>query len=103
MLRTTWIGDIIVKFPCIFPDDQGILGPETGSHQPASSAIESLSLAILRPNYRKARHSGLICKYVVAEKITFGGSVAKFWRERVGTIFCYPGSFKPMSRTVAQA
>jgi hypothetical protein len=34
---------------------------------------------------------------------TIVGSVAKFSRERVGAIFCHPGSFKPMSRTVAQA
>ena len=35
-----------------------------------TSATESLSLAILRQNHRKARHSGLICEYVVAEEIT---------------------------------
>jgi hypothetical protein len=34
------------------------------------SATESLSLAIPRSNHRKARHSGVICKYVVAERIT---------------------------------
>jgi len=44
---------------------------ENGSQQTGSSATESLSLAIPRSNHRKARHGGLICKYVVAEKITF--------------------------------
>jgi hypothetical protein len=35
------------------------------------SANESLSLATPRSDHRKARHSGLICKYVVAEKTAF--------------------------------
>jgi hypothetical protein len=34
-------------------------------------ATESLSLATLHSNQRKARPSGVICNYVVAEKATF--------------------------------
>lgn len=41
----------------------------TESSNSLRSAIGSLSLAIARSNYRKARRSGLICKCVVAEKI----------------------------------
>src|ERR1035437_1712716 len=44
---------------------------DTGGSNPPRSATQSLSLAIPRPNHRKARHSGVICKCVVAEKTTF--------------------------------
>ncbi len=40
------------------------------SSNPVLSASQSLSLAIARPNYRKARAGALICKHVVAEKAT---------------------------------
>ena len=43
----------------------------TESSNPFRSATESPSLAILHPDHRKARPSGLICKCVVAEKTTF--------------------------------
>ena len=44
---------------------------DAASSNPPHSATESLSLGIPRSNHRIARPSGLICKYVVAEKVTF--------------------------------